>query len=1235
MKKHLPIVALLLMLTVPLLTPPPAIEAEAAIYPLAYELYGGTNHPLNPTSYNTNNPDYTFNAPTNGNQEFLGFYASPMFLEHEKIDNFPSPWVGISKIYARWGAPVFEVNFQTNGGSAVSSRDIRATYAADNNNPTYIDTAHGYGNTTIAESLSGDFNNDGYGDFMHFNSASNKFVRYISTGFDGGFSPIVTTPLGSGLTVKNSAYLDIDSDLIDDILIMYAKVSMGTNITVSWMRGLGNGNFAAEAWVTFDASGITLLNSEGFDFGDINKDYKVDIVFSTNGIAAYALGNGDGTFGALTAINTNALQFYGTAINVDDMDFDGDLDIVYHASDRIYFLKHNGSTAAPFYPTEALYLSGGSGDDGYATDLNQDGRKEYYFKQNGGFAAFQRIEFNADFTVGTTNYIHVLGYFYNGIYDFDTFDVNNDGILDSIYMSVTGYTRIFLSNRTNQTYTAVEKIIGNYDSGVFIVNRKNGTTGFAGYEVTSQEVRAYGVSAKHYLSSGGTSAYTGRDYYNFEGWYYDSAFTLPVNFNWDILTGDVTLYAKWSPVTFGVGYTLNGGTNHPSNPTTRTIESAAFTLQTPSKPGSLFLGWYTTSNFQGDPITVLPAGTNANINLYAKWLDPNTISFNSNGGTAVPSITTLPGNPVSAPANPTRAGYTFDGWYSDRNFTQPYTFTTMPEASISVFAKWIALTFTVTFNTNGGSPIAPISRDTDQSLNLPAAPTKTGHTFDGWYLDQALTNRLTATKMTPNDLTLYAKWLTNIRTLIYTVDDATVTQAVPYGTTLASLLPTPTKYQHEFLGWSLDGITVTTLPSTMPDNNLTLIALFRDNVDPVVFTLTDGDTYAGGVDIIFNEGTALLNGQPVQSGYRVQQAGTYTLVLTDGGGNVVEVTFTVIAAVDNSTTRWIIFAVILAATWLFLTVLYFLNRKPSVGGSGGGTLVMNTPAPKPKPVVKTKKKVAPTKPVEKPATVKTVAPAMPTPPAQPVAPQPKVQNLPKPETTKPVEVNKPVPKVEVKKPAEKVPPMPEVKPEVIDQQLTDTIIFSKPLKIKVDPAENFKPEVKTEFDNVFVSDKRAVKVPELTYVPQTTNVPFYTNLFRYIHRFAGVLTEGLLGTLTQSVIKLTDDKEAQLKIVEASTRTAEGLKTNHNQDYLLKILRRNVALNRDVLNPRNKYVYSYQRLATLLEEMGIYLEAVILVREAYERGLVDTPDATFEKRLTRLEKKLVDSGGQRQDMIRK
>ena len=1193
---------------------------------------------MNPTSYDTENPNFTFNAPTKGNYEFLGWYASPNFEDSQAIDLFPGPWVGLTRVFARWGAPIYEVSFDSNGGTPVSTKLASATLEAYYGLG-FVDDSRQFGNNTVTQQLSADFNNDGYGDFMLFVGAEKKMVQYTSTSTSStiGFSSSETTLLYQN-TVYETKYTDIDGDYIEDLLILYNFNHPTPPIT--WMRGLGNGTFAPEALISFDTPGVAVSSLGWFDVGDINQDGKVDMVFLTLTQAKLALGKGDGTFEAVQTINTTPTgSSFGSYIILEDMEFDGDLDIIFHTNNNIYLLKHNGSNTAPFYPTDALFIGAG-GSKGYATDIDKNGIKDYIFKFDQGIGARGILRFpDTTFVptyISTGNYQNIyldtgLIQFWNFLSDFDVYDLNNDGILDAIYMSVAGYTRIFLS-RPNGTYQVIEKLIGDYRTGGFIINRIDGTFSYIGYEETNKSIQTFSISTTNYLSSIGSLPSTTRDHYTFAGWYKDEALTQSINFNSDILTGNTTLYAKWSIINYGINYSMNGGTNNNGNPTFMTIESSSFTLLTPTKAGSLFLGWYTTSNFQGEPITVLPAGATGSINLFAKWLDPNTISFNSNGGSSVPNITTLPGNAVTVPTAPTRPGYTFEGWFADRNFTQPYTFTTMPEASITLFAKWTALTFTVTFVTNGGNEIASISRDTDQSLSLPAAPTKTGYTFDGWYTNEALTNRLTATKMTPYNLTLYAKWITNVLTLTYTVDDDTITQQVLFGTTLSPLLPIPSKYQYEFLGWSIDGETLITLPNTMPDNNLTLIALFRDNVNPVVFTLTDGDTYAGGVDIVFNEGTALLNGQPIQSGYRVQAAGTYTLVVTDDGGNVVEVTFTVIEAVDNSNIRWIIFASILAATWLFLAILYFFNRQPSSGGPGG-TLVMNAPAPKPRPVIQTKKTVRPDQPVKKATVAKTEVKAIVQP--QVVQPIPAVQET-KPSTQpKPVEVKKAEPKVEVKKPIDKAPPMPVVKPEEIDRQLTEAVIFKTPLKVKVDPVESYTPELKQSFNDTFVSEKRAVKVPELTYVPQTTNVPFYTNLFRYIHRFAGVLTEGLLASLTQSVIKLTDDKDAQLKIVEASTRTAEGLKTNQNQDYLLKILRRNVALNRDVLNPRNKYVYSYQRLATLLEEKGIYLEAVILVREAFERGLVDTLDMTFEKRLTRLEKKLVDSGGQRQDMIRK
>jgi uncharacterized repeat protein (TIGR02543 family) len=109
--------------------------------------------------------------------------------------------------------------------------------------------------------------------------------------------------------------------------------------------------------------------------------------------------------------------------------------------------------------------------------------------------------------------------------------------------------------------------------------------------------------------------------------------------------------------------------------------------QDPTKQGYIFNGWYKDSILTIPyTFTTMPS---VNITLYAKWyLINKTITFNSNGGTYVPSITNLPGTTVIKPQDPIKQGYIFDGWYSDINLTLNYTFTTMPSSSITLYAKW-------------------------------------------------------------------------------------------------------------------------------------------------------------------------------------------------------------------------------------------------------------------------------------------------------------------------------------------------------------------------------------------------------------------------------------------------------------------------------------------------------------------------------------------------------------------
>lgn len=111
-----------------------------------------------------------------------------------------------------------------------------------------------------------------------------------------------------------------------------------------------------------------------------------------------------------------------------------------------------------------------------------------------------------------------------------------------------------------------------------------------------------------------------RNGYTFGGWYSESTFTNQVTQIAKGSTGNITLHAKWTLITYDITYELDGGTNHASNPATYTIETATITLQAPSKFGHTFSGWYRESTFTNQ-VTQITNGSTGDITLYAQWTE--------------------------------------------------------------------------------------------------------------------------------------------------------------------------------------------------------------------------------------------------------------------------------------------------------------------------------------------------------------------------------------------------------------------------------------------------------------------------------------------------------------------------------------------------------------------------------------------------------------------------------------
>ena len=174
----------------------------------------------------------------------------------------------------------------------------------------------------------------------------------------------------------------------------------------------------------------------------------------------------------------------------------------------------------------------------------------------------------------------------------------------------------------------------------------------------------------------------------------------------------------------------------------------------PTKEGYTFIGWYKGEEKWNFADAVTEAMT-----LTAKWqLNQYTITFDTAGGSEVPSITQDYGTAITPPAAPARTGYTFAGW--DREIP-----TAMPAENMTITARWQVNQYTITFKPENGGQDIVIKQDYGTAITAPANPTKTGYTFAGW-------DKTIPTTMPAGDMTITARWTENRVIVIIRPDDS-------------------------------------------------------------------------------------------------------------------------------------------------------------------------------------------------------------------------------------------------------------------------------------------------------------------------------------------------------------------------------------------------------------------------------------------------------------------------------
>lgn len=313
-------------------------------------------------------------------------------------------------------------------------------------------------------------------------------------------------------------------------------------------------------------------------------------------------------------------------------------------------------------------------------------------------------------------------------------------------------------------------------------------------------------------------------------------------------TGAVTLTAAWTAERYAITYEgMDGAQYGEAHPDWYAYDTDAV-ISDPTKAGYTFLGWLVNGESTARKDLTLRKETYLdNITLTATWeQNPYKITWNVNEGDVLTgegyTVEAFYGNPITAPSDPTRRGYTFGGWYTDgSNFAENTKFKTgdkMPEGDVTYYAKWTAIEYTITYNLDGGTNVSgnPAQYTVETGKITLVAPTKTGYRFDGWYTDDTYSTKVTEIAAgKTGHVTLYAKWTVKQYTITWETNGGNAltgnyTTTADYGTAIVRP-DDPTKeadaqYTYTFGGWYTDRALTQPLDdnATVPAENLTVYA---------------------------------------------------------------------------------------------------------------------------------------------------------------------------------------------------------------------------------------------------------------------------------------------------------------------------------------------------------------------------------------------------------------------------
>ena len=356
----------------------------------------------------------------------------------------------------------------------------------------------------------------------------------------------------------------------------------------------------------------------------------------------------------------------------------------------------------------------------------------------------------------------------------------------------------------------------------------------------------------------------------------------------------VTLYAAWRPHTYTANYDANGGTGS-TDPSSHTYDEAKTLMANSfSRTGYTFAGWATSADggvVYEDEKSVLNLASEdgASVTLYAVWTSHTyTVSYDANGGlgTTDSSSHTYDEAKTLTANGFAKTGYTFSGWAISAGGTVVYSggqsvsnLTSEASATVTLYAVWTANTYTIDYNTNGGSGSTESSSHTyDVAKTLTANGfARTGYTFMGWaagaggavvYADEDSVSNLAS--VSGATVTLYAVWTANTYTIDYDANGgsgSTASSSHIYDETKALTANGFTRTGYTFAGWANDASGPVSYSDEQGVSNLTP----EDGVAVTLYAVWTANTYT--IDYNANGGS----GSTESSSHTYDEAKTLTV----------------------------------------------------------------------------------------------------------------------------------------------------------------------------------------------------------------------------------------------------------------------------------------------------------------------------------------------------------------------